>query len=205
VVSASRKYGALLPIYLLLLVPLLAQPADITTGTDEQAKLPYWQYQDDGMSVRLVQRLPDQTRGFFLARGFSAGQAELIAQSCVFQTVFRNISNTGRPSPLTYNLRDWIVTHQGRHGAMKTREDWEAQWLAMQVAPPARIAFEWSLLPTLQTYQAGDYNWGMSVFNLKPGSAFDLTLAWQQHGRLQRAVIRGMRCAADVPSQPEQQ
>jgi hypothetical protein len=197
----ARRYVMLLPVCLLL--PLLVWAGNITSGTDEQAKLPFWQYQDNGMSVRLVQRLPDQTRGFFLARGFSTSQAELIAQSCVFQTVFKNISHNHLPSPLTYNLRDWIVTHQGKTGAMKIREDWDTQWQDMQVKAAPRIAFEWSLLPTLQTYQAGDYNWGMSVFNLKPGSEFDLTLTWQQHGKQQRAVIRDMRCAADVPSQPD--
>jgi len=43
----------------------------VSTGTDEEAQLPYWQAADGSVSIRLVQRLPDQTRGFFLARGFS--------------------------------------------------------------------------------------------------------------------------------------
>jgi len=188
-----------------LLLPLLAQAGGITKGTDEQAKLPYWQYRDDGMSLRLVQRLPDQSRAFFLARGFSSGHAELIAQSCIFQTVFKNISNTGKPSPLTYNLRNWVISYKGKLGAMKTREDWDTQWQQLKAPQPARIAFEWSLVPTVQTYQAGDYNWGMSSFNLKPGSKFDLKLTWRQHGRQRSAVIPGIQCAADISSQPEPQ
>ena len=51
--------------------------------TDEQAQLPYWEIRDAGMSLRLVQRLPDQTRGFFTARGFSAEHAERI-ELCIF-------------------------------------------------------------------------------------------------------------------------
>ena len=39
----------------------------------------------------LVQRLPDQTRAFFRARGLGAAQAERPAQSCVLQTTFQDV------------------------------------------------------------------------------------------------------------------
>lgn len=189
----------------LLVLPTFAQAGAITTGTDEQAQLPYWQYQDEGVSIRFVQRLPDQTRGYFLARGFSAGHAELIAQSCVFQTVFKNISDKGKPAAIRYQMTDWVVSYRGRESAMKTREDWAKQWQQLTVTAPARLAFEWSLLPTTQTYQPGDYNWGMSVFNLPPASPFTLKLTWQQFGTLHRVVIPGMQCAADIHAAPEAQ
>lgn len=176
--------------------------ATLSTGTDEQAQLPYWEISDASMVLRLVQRLPDQTRGFFTARGFSAEHAEVIAQSCVFQTVFKNQSQHGAPSPLEYDLREWIVSMAGAAQGMKTREDWKVQWQRLGVALPAQLAFEWSLYPTQQVYQAGDYNWGMSTFNLKPGTAFDLKLVWRQHGRVHSETIRGMRCAPDVDSTP---
>lgn len=181
----------------------LSAPQTITTGTDEQAMLPYWQYKDEGMSIRLVQRLPDQTRGYFVARGFSAEHAELIAQSCVFQTVFKNISDQGKPSAIVYNMENWIVTHNGKAGEMKTREKWAAQWQKLNVAPPAKLAFEWSLLPTTQDYQPGDYNWGMSVFNLEPASSFSLKLTWQQYGEQRSVTIPNMQCAADFHADPE--
>lgn len=85
----------------------------LSTGTDEQAQLPYWEISDAAMSLRLVQRLPDQTRGFFAARGFAPEHAEIIAQSCVFQTVFKNESQRGTPSPLEYDLREWVVSVAG--------------------------------------------------------------------------------------------
>lgn len=173
----------------------------LSTGVDEQAQLPFWEISDTSMELRLVQRLPDQTRGFFTARGFSAAHAEMVAQSCVFQTVFKNKSQR-TPSPLTYDLRAWAVSVAGATQSMKTREDWKAQWQRLGVALPAQLAFEWSLYPTQQVYQAGDYNWGMSTFNLKPGTAFDLKVVWRQHGRAHTTTIRGIRCAPDVDITP---
>jgi len=185
-------------LFLLLLLPLTVFAGTVTTGIDEEARLPYWQYADDGISVRFVQRLPDQTRGFFQARGFTAAHAERIAQSCVFQTVFRNTSQATTPGPVNYDLRDWVVTANGQEQGMKVREDWAAEWQDLGVAQPARIAFEWALFPTVQTYNPGDYNWGMSIFNLAPGSPFDLRLTWTQHGETRTAGIPAMQCAEDI-------
>jgi hypothetical protein len=177
--------------------------ATVGTGIDEEAQLPYWEIRDRGMSLRLVQRLPDQTRGFFLARGFTGQHAERIAQSCVFQTIFRNTSSTSEPDSVDYNLREWAVIHRGQMRGMKTREDWAQEWQAEEVAMPAQIAFEWALFPTQQRYHPGDYNWGMSVFNLQPGSRFDLEVAWRQYDQTHRVVIPGMECAPDIQAEPQ--
>lgn len=185
----------------LLLAPQVS-PAALSTGTDEQAQLPFWELRDESMSLRLVQRLPDQTRGFFTARGFSPEHAERIAQSCVFQTVFKNESRGPTAADIEYDLRRWAVSSDGKTHGLKTREDWITEWQQAGVTLPAQLAFEWSLYPTRQVYRSGDYNWGMSIFNLKPGAAFDLTVVWTQHGKEQRETIRGMRCAADVEVAP---
>jgi hypothetical protein len=174
----------------------------LETGIDADAPLPYWQISDAGMSLRLVQRLPDQTRGYFLARGFEEPEANLIANSCVFQTVFKNESNHNRPSALQYNLRDWVVTAGGKQQGMKLREDWQREWQHHKVTMAAKLAFEWSLYPTQQVYKPGDYNWGMSIFNLKPGTRFDLKVVWQQFGKTHTALIKDIQCAADVHPQP---
>jgi hypothetical protein len=185
---------------------LFAQPgaADtVSTGIDEDAKLPYWELEAAGMTVRLVQRLPEQSSGFFQARGFSPADAELIARSCVFQTIFKNTSGDPAAGVLQYNLRDWVVNYRGRERAMKTREDWKPVWEQRRVPQEAQIAFEWALLPTRQTYQPGDYNWGMSMFDLKPGAVFDLKVVWMQHGRKQTALIKDVQCALDTTMQPK--
>jgi hypothetical protein len=187
----------------LCLLPVLSCAASITTGIDEQAELPYWELRDEGISLRLVQRLPDQTRGFFLARGFAKEDVELIAQGCVFQTVFKNVSHQSEPSPVSYNQRDWVATHDTRESGIKTREDWEIIWTQREAPQAARTAFKWGLFPTQQTYQPGDYNWGMSMFDIKPGTRFDLKVVWQQYGETRSASIENMQCAADVERGPE--
>ena len=187
-----------------VLMWLLTAPAAavVNSGIDEDAQLPYWEIVDPGVTIRLVQRLPEQTRGFFEARGFSESDAERIAQSCVFQTVFKNISHQSDPSPIEYNLHDWVVHADGRQRTMKTREDWRRDWTARQAPKAAQLAFEWALFPTRQRYRPGDYNWGMSVFDLKPGTLFDLDVVWHQFGRDHTVRIKGMRCAPDIHLEP---
>lgn len=186
------------------LLGLVAIPASatVTQGMDAEAQLPYWEIVEEGMSLRLVQRLPDQTRGFFMARGFDASQADSIAMSCVFQTVFRNTTTPEQGGDVNYNLRDWVVHATGGRQGMKTREDWRAIWVAKQAPKAAQVAFEWSLFPTQQTYRPGDYNWGMSIFNLAPGSAFDLDVVWRWHGKTHTRRIEKMRCADDLHPEP---
>ncbi|MFO7602473.1 MAG: hypothetical protein R6X06_01515 [Gammaproteobacteria bacterium] len=186
---------------LCLLPPAVA--VEIRTGIDPEAQLPYWEVHSPDMSVRLVQRLPDQTRAFFQARGFSNAHAELIAQSCVFQTVFKNTSNLTTPAALEYNLHDWTVHDNGTSRKMKMREHWKQEWQEREVPLAAQLAFEWALYPTQQVYQPGDYNWGMSVFNLKPGRVFDLDVVWQQFGKTTSATITGIQCAPDVVLTPQ--
>ena len=85
---------------------------------------------------------------------------------------------------------------------MKVRKQWDAQWVKQKVKKPQRLAFEWALYPTSQTYQPGDYNWGMSAFNLKPGDTFDLKLVWHQYGKQHNKLIKDIQCAEDINPQP---
>ena len=140
--------AAYLSLSVLLLSPAMGCAATrLETGIDPEAALPYWQISDVGMSLRLVQRLPDQTRGYFLARGFAEPEADLIAKSCLFQTVFKNESQHNQPSPLEYNLHDWVVSSNGRTQGLKVREDWKREWQQRKVALAAQLAFEWSSDP----------------------------------------------------------
>ncbi len=172
--------------------------AQLSQGIDAEAGLPYWELQESGISLRLVQRLPDQTRAFFLARGVPRAEVESIAQSCVFQTVLKNTSQLTTPSALDYSLRDWQVQRAAAVSGLKTREDWAKAWAARDLPMSARVAFEWALFPTQQINHPGDYNWGMTVFNLPPGTRFDLHVVWQQFGERHSVVLKGLHCAPDA-------
>lgn len=198
-----RKRALIMMAWMLALSGTVFADIKFEKSIDAEAKLPFWQISDQGMSLRLVQRLPDQTRGYFMARGFSKPDADLIARSCLFQTIFKNTSNLGQPSDIEYNLRDWIVTVGNKHQGLKVREDWQREWEKRKVNKAAQVAFEWSLYPTKQVYRPGDYNWGMTLFNLKPGTTFNLKIVWHQYSKIHVATIKNIQCAADIHPQPE--
>ena len=199
----SRRTSKPLHIVLVaLLISLAPAHAAVTTGIDEEAGLPYWQLTQGDLSLRLVHRLPDQTRGFFQARGFSTADAERVAQSCLFQTIFKNAAPATAKSVIDYDLKQWTVHAGGKKTQLKTREDWQQEWTARSVSPAAQLAFEWSLIPTRQRYGAGDYNWGFSIFNLAPGTRFDLDLVWRENGARRSGRINGIVCAPDVEVPP---
>jgi hypothetical protein len=206
-IRLDRFFPAIRQVALAAAMWSLAVPvtAVINTGTDTEAELPYWEVVEHGVSVRLVQRLPDQSRGFFQARGFSIADAELIAQSCVFQTIFKNVMPPTGPGVIEYNLNEWIVHATGAQRRMKTREDWQKEWTTRHVSKAAQLSLEWGLIPTRQTYRPGDYNWGLSVFNLAPGTPFDLDLVWHQNGERRSARLKGMVCAPDIHVSPTAQ
>lgn len=185
------------PVSAAVLLASVAQ-AEVRRGVDAEAGLPYWEVQEPGISLRLVQRLPDQTRAFFLARGFARADADAIAQSCVFQTVLKNTSQLSTPSTLEITLRDWQVHRAASRSGLKTREDWATDWVARKISQSARIAFEWALFPTRQIYNPGDYNWGMTVFNIPPDTRFDLEVVWQQDAKRHSVMLGDVHCASDA-------
>ena len=167
--------------------------AGIDPELDPKTGLKRWIWHEQGVSIQLAQRLPDQTRGFFLARGFSADQVDRIATACVMQTIFRNDGDR----PVSYDLDDWRVVHAGQERPLNTREYWDRQWRHAEVSQAARIALRWSLLPTRQQFQPGDYNWGMSSYGLPPGSRFDIQIVVNIGGHRVEHRLRDIECAQD--------
>ncbi len=177
--------------------------ATVLSGTDADARLPFWEWRGEKVSIRLVQRLPDQSRAYFMARNFSNAQAELMAQSCVFQTIFKNTASPGQTRVISYDLSDWVVKSAGRKRGLITREAWKKTWKTKNVAQASLIALEWSLLPTKHRYEPGDFNWGMTMYGLPPGTHFDLQLVWYENDLQKKAVIPGVECAPDIHPDPE--
>jgi hypothetical protein len=169
--------------------------AAVITGEEVGTGRLTWEWHEGGVSLRLLQLLPDQTRAFYQGRGFSSEQADIIAKHCLFQTIFRNEGT----EPITYDLDEWRITHQGGSNTLLSREHWRERWRNADVSQAARIAMEWALLPTQQRFEPGDYNWGMTSYGLAPGAVFDLTLVIRRHGEVMTARIPGIVCAADHP------
>lgn len=191
-------------VIVLLILPILGH-AGVITGKDEQAQLPFWQLETPAMTLRLVQRLPDQTRAYFAGRGFNKADVDYIASYCVFQSVFTNTASAKSPHVIEYDARDWRIVYHGKELPLMLRESWRDNWKQRGAKQAQKIAFEWSLLPSQQRYEATDYNWGMTVYKLPHGSQFDLKLSWMLDGKKQNATIRDMKCAADIYVPPAEQ
>lgn len=172
--------------------------AGAETGTRTDTGLKYWQWEEGGISVLVEQRLPDQTRAFFLARGFSGDAADTIGDGCVFKTDVRNPAVSG--SVVEYDLTQWNTLIEGQRKPMMLKDDWEGKWEQMAVPEAARIAFRWALLPVRQRLDPGDYNWGMSAFGFPAGTRFDLEFTWTRNGERISGVFEGVECAPDVES-----
>ena len=137
-------------------------------------------------------------------KGIYSSTAERAAQSCIFQTVYKNVSPANSQRDFKYDLRKWKVIRNGKAQSLKLREAWEQEWTEAKVSSSAKIAFSWSLIPTQQRYQPQDYNWGMTSYNLPPGTRFDLKMVWTQDGVEHTGLIKDIECAPDVHLDPKE-
>lgn len=164
---------------------------------DASGVLRGWEWRGDGVSLQQVQRLPDQTRAFFQGRGFPAAAAERLATTCVFQVTLRNEGE----GPITLDLSEWRIDRGAGPEPLRLTADWQAEWEGMGLPESARIAFQWAMFPTRQTFEPQDWNMGMIGYPLRPGERFDLHAQWRQAGAPRDATLAGLACAPDVPAE----
>lgn len=181
--------------------PLLLE---VERGEDPATGLKYWLWNHDGFYLRLTQRLPDQTRAYFEARGFNQAAAEILATSCIFQTMVKN-SGEEPGQIVNAKLSEWQVLSDGKRQPMLHREYWRETWQQNNLPESALIALEWSLLPSQIIYDINDYNWGMSSYGLPPGSSFDLIFNWTRNGKSKQGRINDVICAEDIHPDPPRQ
>jgi hypothetical protein len=201
-IAKSRVLVKLMTIRNLFLLALFLAvtplAAEIVRSADEETGLRKWHLAEGSLEVELVQRLPDQTRGFFMARGFSPAIAEEIAVSCIFQTIIRNTGSQADATAISIDLTQWRVIREDGEQGVRLKEPWIASWPENAVSEASRLAFQWALFPTQQEFLADDYNWGMTAFGLPPGAVFDLDLVWQENGTARTVRIAAIECAPDV-------
>lgn len=178
-----------------------ADESVIERGEDPVTGLKYWQWDNNGFLLRLTQRLPDQTRAYFEARGFDKASAEIAATSCIFQTMIKN-TGTDPSDIVSSTISDWEVISGKSNTRLLHREYWRNLWLERNQTEAARVAFEWSLLPESVEYDINDYNWGMSSYGLPPGSQFDLVFTWNRDGKTFEGRIDNVLCADDIHPEP---
>lgn len=170
--------------------------AESVHTTDPDSGIESWEIHTRGVSLRLVQILPDQVRGFYSARGFDAESVELLATgACVFQTIFRNES---AKRAIEFNLADWRVLATKGEQPLRLERDWQQEWGKRRVSASARTAFRFALYPTEHRYEIGDWNMGMTTYALPLGSRFDLRFVWRENSARREAMLHGVRCAKET-------
>ena len=182
-------------VVLLLCLPLAAV-ADVTSQEDPDTGLLSWHVKDNGFDMQLLQVLPDYVRAVYESRGLPQAIIDSMDGYCVFGTILRNRSD----APIRYDVADWrYITPDGKSHGVKTKDEWVAQWRKLGVP------FAWSILPTEQTFQPGDWGQGFTTVKLPHDSTFHLRYSWSQHGETHTGTIEDMRCApAEPPARPEQ-
>ncbi len=182
----------------LLLLPLADTFAAVKLTENSTTQLQSWHLTKGDFSLKLIQRLPDQTRAFFQGRGFSKKIANDIALSCVFQAIGTNIGTIKNAESVSYSLKDWQVRVKQKIRKIKLKESWKEQWQKADVSSASKIAFTWATFPTKQRFAgAGDYGWGMISFDLPPETIFDLKVVWKQNNKLHHAWIHSLKCPED--------
>lgn len=162
-------------------------------STDPETGLSTWETNTQGVYLRLTQISPEQARAFMLNRGMDRQSVEEFAHACVYMTVVRNDSG----QPIDHNLSDWRYLPQGGESrAMLTKRSWLARWQRRNFPRPVTVAFEWSQFPTEQVFSPGDWNQGMTTYELPAGSQFDVLYRWRQDGRLHEGKLQNVRCPA---------
>lgn len=177
------------------LYAILSAAADVATETAADTGARSWILRDGPLELRLQQLTLDQTRAFYLGRGFNAAEAERISLGCVFQTIARNIGTEGS---IALDLARWRLMTASGPRPIKLKREWDREFEARGTPPAARIAFRWATFPTEQSFNPSDYNWGMTTFGLPPGSRFDLSLHWRIDGQPREAFIKSMSCAEET-------
>jgi len=200
----SNQFSSILSSFIIVVLISLQSYADeavIKKAENPETGLKSWLWDNNGFYLELTQRLPDQTRGYFESRGFDLASTEIAGTSCIFQTMIKN-SGTDPSIIITADLNEWQVVSGEMKKPMLLREYWQILWLDRDQSESARIAFEWSLLPTKVEYEINDYNWGMSSYGLPPGSHFDLEFSWYSNGEKFSGKISDVVCPDDIHPEP---
>lgn len=159
----------------------------------EDTGLSTWEIDTKGVHLRLTQISPEQARAFMLNRGMDKQSVEEFAHTCVYMTVVRNDSK----QPIDHNLAYWHYVPEGsKPQVMLTKHDWLTRWQPRNFSKPVKLAFDWSQFPMGQTFAPGDWNQGMTTFELPAGSRFDVLYRWKQNDKLHEGKLRNVQCPA---------
>jgi hypothetical protein len=168
-----------------------ARATEITRHKNAETGLLTWTALDKGMSLELIQLLPDFVRAIYGSHGFPGKEIEKIAAYCVFGTIIKNTSQ----QQLEYHVVDWyyLAGDKIKKHPIKTKPAWLEQWRK------AGVKFSWTLLPEQGVFEVGDWQQGFTTIGLPHDSTFDLIYKWTINGKTHAGKIENLRCAPEQP------
>ncbi|MEO5347705.1 MAG: hypothetical protein H7834_15200 [Magnetococcus sp. YQC-9] len=152
---------------------------------------------DEPFSIELKALSLDSVDAFFLARGFAAPAAELIAKRGCIHKFAAAHDGDAESKAVAVDLTTWRVrSGDGPWKQLAFKETW-AQFLdELNVPKPAQIAFRWAVFPTQQTFHPGDRLWGMVPMDFMPGTVFDLQAVWFVGEKRSETILTNLQCAS---------
>lgn len=164
----------------------MASAGDLQRYQDPASGLTTWKIQEPGLSLQLIQLLPDYITAVYSARGLPPSLVKTMASHCVFGTIIKNESD----EQLSYRVADWrYVTEDGKSYPIKTKTEWVKEW------QDQGVSFRWSILPDDQTFEPGDWSQGFTTIPLPPDSSLNLIYTWRYQGENHTGTLEGLRCA----------
>jgi hypothetical protein len=194
--------AAALTITLAAAGPAAGLASEVSPQIDPGTGLASWTLRSGSLSVDLIQRLPDQTRAFFIGRGFAAASADQLARACVFQAIMANSGRSAQGPAVAIDLRRWRMDAGKGPEPLPVEATWQPRWAAAGLSQAARIAFRWALFPTEQIFMPGDHGWGMIPFGPTPDTRFDLSVVWSEDGVERTARLPAIHCTPDRSISP---
>ena len=165
--------------------------AEVTIHKNDVSGLLTWTSKDEGLSIELIQLLPDFVRAIYGKHNFSKKEIERAASYCVFGTIVRNTSD----KHLSYRVNNWRYRPADKKlRSVKTKTQWLEEW------KKAGISFSWTLLPDIGEFAVGDWQQGFTTIDLPRDSEFDLIYKWRLGDEVHSGVLKNVKCApANLP------
>ncbi|MDH5178605.1 MAG: hypothetical protein OEY07_02990 [Gammaproteobacteria bacterium] len=95
------------------------------------------------LTVRLIERTPEQIAAFYEARGFSKQMVQVLKAQCFLGVLIKNTS----PHVIWLDLAGWTFTDQTGAVPRLDRTYWRDKWQALQIPMAHQSTFRWTLLP----------------------------------------------------------
>lgn len=186
--SFTRFAGAGVAGICLVVLPSVVCASKLSVQKNPDSGLLAWTMEGEGISIELIQLLPDFVRAIYGSHNFPKAEVEAIASYCVFGTILKNTS----AQQMSYRVADWrYVGEDGVERPIKTKTQWIEQWRR------AGINFSWTLLPDSGDFAVGDWQQGFTTIKLPHNSAFDLIITWKLDGVEHAGRFENLRCAPE--------